>query len=248
MTSEFVRTQPVNDLKSYPVWAQEMIASVQDQKRKVVEHEIFRRMRDATLSHEVTKNFLIGGWPVIEQFPQYMALNILKIRYGRSRGEDMARRYLLHNIRVEQNHADQWVNWAVACDISKEALLTHQVRLEAYGLSQWCWYVCEREDLAASMAATNYAIEGVTGEWCSFVCSSETYENTFPKSERRRAMNWLKLHAHYDDLHPWEALDIICTLVGSNPTLGVVNRLSACIGKSYDYMRISMDAACMVDR
>lgn len=241
---EFNRTKPVNELKSYPVWAQEMVASVQEYRKIIVEHELFRLMKQAELPSEVVKAFLLAGWPVIEEFPQYMALNLLKIRYGRSKGDDMARRYLLHNIRVEQNHADQWVNWAAACGISTDTLLTTQVGFEAYGLSHWCRYVCERENLAVSMAATNYAIEGVTGEWCSLVCSSEEYGNSFPKSERRKAMNWLKLHAHYDDLHPWEALDIICTLVGNNPTLNEISQLTSCVLKSYKYMRRSIDC-CM---
>jgi hypothetical protein len=38
-------------------------------------------------------------------------------------------------------------------------------------LSQWCWQVCDRESLAVAMAATNYAIEGATGEWSARVCS-----------------------------------------------------------------------------
>jgi hypothetical protein len=28
-------------------------------------------------------------------------------------------------------------------------------------------------------------------------------------------MKWLKLHAKYDDAHPWEALEIIVTLVAT---------------------------------
>jgi pyrroloquinoline quinone (PQQ) biosynthesis protein C len=49
-------------------------------------------------------------------------------------------------------------------------LQRHQA-LETLSLSQWCWQVCDRESLAVAMAATNYAIEGATGEWSARVCS-----------------------------------------------------------------------------
>lgn len=244
MSKKFERSGPINELASYPSWAQEMAQAVKDHRSAIVSHDLFQLMKVAELPHEETKNFLMAGWPVIEQFPQYMALNILKIRYGQNRGEDMARRYLLHNIRVEQNHADHWVNWAAACDVSKEMLLGGQANLASYALSHWCWQVCDRENLAIGMAATNYAIEGVTGDWSSLVCSTAIYEESFPKSERRRAMSWLKLHAHYDDLHPWEALEIICTLVGGNPTLNEIDQLTSSVIKSYSYMKMSLDA-CM---
>jgi pyrroloquinoline quinone (PQQ) biosynthesis protein C len=56
------------------------------------------------------------------------------------------------------------------------------------------------------MAATNYAIEGATGEWATLVCSQPHYENLFQSGVRKKAMKWLRLHAEYDDTHPWEAL------------------------------------------
>ena len=36
---------------------------------------------------------------------------------------DEARRYLIRNIRVEQNHADHWIEWACASGLTKADLL-----------------------------------------------------------------------------------------------------------------------------
>ena len=102
------------ELASYPEWAQEMMASSLPSKEKVVRHELFGMMKEARLPAPAAYQFFVGGWPVIEQFPQYMAVNLCKARYGRSAGEDMARKYLMKNIRIEQNHADHWVEWAQA--------------------------------------------------------------------------------------------------------------------------------------
>jgi pyrroloquinoline quinone (PQQ) biosynthesis protein C len=71
-------------------------------------------MREATLTSRQAEAFLVDGWPVVEQFPQYMAMNLQKLRYGHSRGQDLARPYMTRNIRVEQNHADNRVDWAAA--------------------------------------------------------------------------------------------------------------------------------------
>ena len=240
---EFIRTGPLLDITSYPDWAQDLVADCADARGRVVGHELFRQMRDARLGEQETRTFLAGVWPVIEQFPQYMAMNLVKVQYGRTRGHDMARRYLIRNIRVEQNHADHWIEWAEASGVSRDELIEGRVPMSSHVLSHWCWHTCERDSLAAAMAATNYAIEGATGEWSMVVCSKDTYESSFPVEVRRKAMKWLRMHAEYDDKHPWEALDIICTIMGSDPGSRGIALLRGCILKSYDYMRMTLDCA-----
>ena len=241
MSDEFVRFGPLMDMTSYPTWAQDMVLDCDETKKRVVEHEFYKKMRDAELTPRQTRDFLVGTFPVIEQFPQYMGMNLVKVQYGRSRGHDMARKYLIRNIRVEQSHADYWVEWAMASGVTKEDLIYGPVPLTAHALAHWCWHTCERDSLPAAMAATNYAIEGATGQWASVVCSKDTYENLFDPKDRKKAMKWLKLHAEYDDTHPWEALEIICTIMGSNPSMRGINLLSTCIRKSYEYMALIQD-------
>jgi len=91
------------------------------------------------------------------------------------------------------------------------------------------------------MAATNYAIEGVAGDWSSLVCSSPDYEESFPAASRKKAMRWLQLHAHYDDAHPWEALDIIATLLGHEPDKEEVDGVRSSILTSFYYFKASLD-------
>jgi pyrroloquinoline quinone (PQQ) biosynthesis protein C len=241
MSDVFVRSGPLTQLDSYPVWAQDMIHRCASARKAVVEHDLFLQMRDAKLYPDAHRNFLIGVWPVIEQFPQFMAMSLLKIRYGRNTGQDMARKYLIRNIRVEQNHADHWVEWAKASGVALDDLLHGDVPLETHALAHWCWHTCERDSLPASMAATNYAIEGAAGEWALLVCSKEDYADTFDPESRKKAMKWLKLHAEYDDTHPWEALEIICTIMGRNPTTSGISLIESRIKKSYEYMRVTLD-------
>lgn len=202
MESPFVRTGPLAELKSYPQWLQEIVEDCGEARHTVVDHEIFRLMRTGAVSARAMRNFLVGLWPVIEQFPQYMAMNLLKVKYGVAPGHSMARKYLIRNIRVEQNHGEYWVEWAEGHGIDRDELLIGWRSSSADALSHWCWHTCERDALSVAMAATNYAIEGVTGEWAAMVCSSEAYERGFAVGLRKKAMKWLRVHAHYDDTHP----------------------------------------------
>lgn len=54
-------------------------------------------------------------------------------------------------------------------------------------------------------------------------------------------MRWLKQHAHYDDTHPWEALEIVCSLIGADAEPKYVTLLGRCIANSDDYMSMSLD-------
>ena len=244
MNTPYSRTGPLMELSSYPGWAGQLVADCAADRARVTGHVLFQRMRDATLPYPVMRHFLIGVWPVIEQFPQYMAFNLLKVRYGRHPGEDLARTWLIRNLRVEQHHADYWVDWAEASDVSRDALIAGTDDPATSALAHWCWRTCEREALAISVAATHYAIEGATGEWSNLVCSTDTYANLFAESERKKATRWLRQHAQYDDTHPWEALDIICTLLGHEPEAKQLEQLRLAICTSYRYMAMTLDR-CM---
>ena len=233
MNMSFERTGPINELSSYPQWAQDMIDDCARTRERVLEHDIWRMMTELELDELSTYNFMAGLWPFIERFPSFMALNLLKTRYGRSPGDNMARRWLVRNIRVEQNHAEYWLNWAEGTGVSRERLIHEPAPHGTDGLARWCEEISAHGSLAAGMIATNYAIEGVTGEWSQRVYDSTTYRDSFPAEIRTASLRWLHLHADYDDMHPWEALDIVCTLVGRSPSTDEVQHLGECIKRSY---------------
>jgi len=241
MSSEFKRRGALKEAESYPVWLQQVLTETASARALVAGHQVFTGMRDAKLGAREFAAFFVNGWPVVEQFPQYMAMNLLKARFGRSEGEDMARRYLTRNIRVEQNHADYWVDWAGMHDVSKSKLLRAEGPPAAFALSHWCWSSSSSHALASAMAATNYAIEGVTGDWATLVCSKPDYEQSFPEGSRKKAMRWLQLHAHYDDAHPWEALDIVATLLGHEPSKEEIDGVRNSILTSFSYFKASLD-------
>lgn len=245
MTSPWMRAGDLQDLASYPLWIQQLVLDVRRMKNSVADHRLFRQMRDALLPPAATANFFIRVWPVIEQFPQYMGRNLAKLQYGKP-GHDLARVFLTRNVRVEQSHADYWVAWAEASGVAVAALLRGAVAAPSAALSHWCWYICDHGPLAEAIAATNYAIEGVTGEWAQLVCSSDRYASSLPEQKRKSGMRWLRAHARYDDSHPWEALEIVASLLGADPEPQDIEAVHAAIARSYDYMRITLDD-CLAD-
>ncbi|MEO7338177.1 MAG: iron-containing redox enzyme family protein [Caldimonas sp.] len=243
MTHEFQRTGLLKDLSSYPIWLQRVVRDTENDKRRVVDHELMALMRDARLPKAAMQRFLIGVWPTIEQFPQFMSKSLQKIRYGTSAGEDLARRYLMHNIRVEQKHAEHWVEWARSVDLRLADLRSGDSMEGLHALAHWCWYVCDKSSLAVAIAATNFAVEGATGEWACVVCSTSTYADSLPENIRGPATRWLRVHAQYDDTHPWEALEIVATLLGHHPAPEMIESVRRAISASYLYMEMALDNA-----
>jgi len=240
--TEFRRTGPLKELASYPQWLQEVVRETNPDKERVVRHSIFALMRDAKLPLPQIQKLLTGTWLTIERFPQFMAMNLQKMHVGNSVGADMARRFLIQNIRVEQKHAEYWLAWAKASGLTLNDLKFADNCIEEQALAHWCWYISAQPSLVVGIAATNYAVEGATGEWSGFVCSKDDYARSFPDSCRNSAMRWLRVHAEYDDTHPWEALDIVATLMGHEPATADVDEIRTAVRTSFKYMELAADA------
>ncbi|WP_250628273.1 TenA family transcriptional regulator [Pinirhizobacter soli] len=241
MNVAFERTGPLTELSSYPQWAQDMVASCAQDRQSVLDHELFQLMKEGELDAVSTRNFMVGVWPVIERFPGYMSHNLLKTRFGRSGGDNLARRWLVRNIRVEQNHAEYWLNWSDGAGVARHEVLEGNLPKGSQSLADWCEEVSKNDNLAAGIAATNYAVEGATGDWSQLIYESQAYAESLPETGRKASLRWLQLHAAYDDTHPWEALEIVCTLMGMAPPADMVEHVGECIRRSYVSMRVTLD-------
>ncbi|MFY1829305.1 TenA family transcriptional regulator [Myxococcus fulvus] len=150
---------------------------------------------------------------IVESFPKYMALSLAKTTYGRAEGDASIRRWLLQNLAVEARHAEWFIDWVRALGLEPEALFKVRPLPELQALHAHLRDTCARGTLAEGIAASNWAIEGITGVWTRDVV--EPFRAYAADGARidASAMMWLKAHARYDDLHPVEALEILklCT-------------------------------------
>ena len=225
----------------YPQWIQDMVGETQKAAHAVAHHEAWYRFSDGTIPQTKHHALLIGFWPLIERFPQFLALNLLKCSYGGNSTLNAARGWLIKNMRIEQRHAEMYRDWSECAGIPRVSLFEGKRPAAATAITDWCWHVCESGNLAEGMAATNFAIEGVTGEWCQMVWESEDYKQLFKKGEQKKALKWIQAHAAYDDTHPVEALDLIYELLGKDPELSEVHRVKEAIQKSYDLYTLALN-------
>lgn len=225
----------------YPQWLQDVVLETHKAAESVVHHEAWYCFSDGTIPESKHQALLIGFWPLIERFPQFLALNLLKCSYGADSTLNSARGWFIKNLRIEQRHAEMYRDWSECAGIPRITLYESPRPATATAITDWCWHVCESGDLSEAMAATNFAIEGVTGEWCQMVGESEDYQNLFDAGERKKALKWIQAHAAYDDTHPVEALDIIHALLGATPPMEGIHKVKSAIHKSYDLYRLALD-------
>jgi pyrroloquinoline quinone (PQQ) biosynthesis protein C len=146
---------------------------------------------------------------IVENFPKYMALTLAKTTYGVRPGDSTVRRWLLQNMAIEARHAEWYIDWMRSIELEPQNVFERARTPEIMALDAHLWECCRHGSLAEGVAATNWAIEGITGDWTKAVLQPfRDYEadGAIIDSE---GMMWLKAHARYDDAHPEEALEIL---------------------------------------
>ena len=190
------------------------------------------------------RKFMIGAWPTIEQFPQFMAMNLKKLSVGQGEGEDLARRYLIHNIRVEQKHADHWIDWArIGRSHPRRPEGRHRHRGAVRARPLVLVRVRPRQLCRSRSRPPTTRSKASPESGRAWSCSKPTYAASLPEEVRAPATRWLRLHAEYDDTHPWEALEIVATLLGETPAQADVEAVRRAIRSTYVYFRMGLDHA-----
>lgn len=236
-----IASSSIPEIEKYPQWLQDVVGETNEAAQAVGHHEAWYQFSDGTIPESKHHALLIGFWPLIERFPQFLALNLLKCSYGNNSILNSTRHWLIKNLRTEQRHAEWYRDWASSAGIPLESLYLGARPAAATAITDWCWHICESGDLAEGMAATNFAIEGATGEWSKMVAASKAYVLLFEESARKKAMKWIHAHAAYDDKHPVEALDHIHALLGENPSPSRITNVKRAIQKSYDLYLLALD-------
>ena len=197
------------ELTEHSDWAREFWDSLVPLKDKVVSHPVFAEMASGELSADRWRRALLNFYPLVENFPKYMALNLAKVRRGVP-GHEEAKLWLIDNIKVEQRHAYWYQDWAAGFGISLEELESVQPSAGMDAVNNYLWQMGHMASLEEGIAATNLAIEWATGEWSQHVVKGmEAYSRAGIAEINRHTMAWLRAHASYDDEHPHEAMELV---------------------------------------
>lgn len=177
-------------------------------KEQVVNHPVFQMMGNGTLPIKKFRKTLLNFFPLVENFPKFMALNLSKTRCHKP-GHEKAKFWLISNINVEQNHAKWYMAWSEGFGISSEEMLHVRPTPPMEAVVHHLWNVNNYESVSVCFGATNIGIEWATGEWSKKVKQGvESYMDRGEVSRDRRILSWLKAHGTYDDVHPYEAMEL----------------------------------------
>lgn len=190
-------------------WAQKFWDDLVPLKDKVVHHPYFREIQSGELPIELGRRGLIDFYPLVENFPKFMALNLAKVK-RQEVGHEETKHWLIQNIKVEQNHADWWHFWANGFGVTDEELRNAKPSPLMDAINHYLWNINTYGLLSEGIAATNLAIEWATGEWTINILDGvKSYAKQGLAQIDDRIMSWLNAHATYDDKHPYEAMEVI---------------------------------------
>ncbi len=217
-----------------PPWVQEMNDYLEPYRQAIWNCRLVQETSTGELSLRQVHGWSIQFYPFIEYFPHFMAVYLAKAP------DPMSRVFLIDNLKVEKRHADQWINMAVAFGIPKEDLFTTPILPEVEALTHWMWSITNRGSFVEAVGATNYAIEGVTqGIAAIMVRGFVKYHGKDGVFLDKKAYSWMEAHSSYDDLHPYEALEVIKQHA---PTSELQHKVRHAAQRSLEYLLIALEA------
>lgn len=194
----------------WPKWAQKFWNDLVPLKDRVANHCCFGELAEGKLSLERLSRGLVGFYPLVENFPKFMSLNLLKTTGESAPGHYEAKHWLTENIKVEQNHADWWCDWAEGFGCTREELAHARPSPLMDAINHYLWHINTYGSLVEGIGATNVAVEWATGEWTRYVIEGvRKYAERGQVNVDDRTLRWLNAHAEYDDKHPHEAMALI---------------------------------------
>jgi pyrroloquinoline quinone (PQQ) biosynthesis protein C len=205
----------------------------------VLDSPLFTTTQPGALPEDAWRRTILEFFCVVESFPKYMGMTLAKTTFGRSPKDELARSWLIGNIKVEARHAEWYLDWGAGHGISRAEITGYRPHAAVAGLDAWLWAVACRGTLAEAVGAINYAIEGTTGEWTRHVLPAFTERYDHDKV----ALTWLANHAEYDDEHPVQALEIVKNALSADgePAAAVVGRTESAIQRSLELFRAGFD-------
>ena len=224
----------------HPEWAAGMLARLRPTWAAVLDCAVFTGTTPGALDEELWRRVVCEYFCVVEAFPKYMGITLAKTTFGRQPKDELARTWLIGNIRVESNHVEWYIDWAAGHGVSRQELIDYRPHEAVSGLDSWLWSVAYQGTLAEAVGAVNYAIEGTTGEWTKHVLPAFTELLGGDKT----ALTWLRNHAEYDDEHPVQALEIVKNALAGDgePTPTQVARTEHAIRRSLELFRAGFDS------
>jgi pyrroloquinoline quinone (PQQ) biosynthesis protein C len=197
------------ELSPHPQWVVALEEYVKPYWDELLDGEFVEGVARARLSVPEMRGWILQLYPFIHAFPKFLAEALIKVE------DDYARSFLIDNIRVEKAHAEQWLWMAHGFGLTRQDLRElaegeRPILRDVQSLTDWLWYINTKGSVAEAVAATSYAIEGVTGDMCRKAADGFESYREFPGVDMNpKTYKWMRGHAKYDDEHPKIALEVV---------------------------------------
>jgi len=197
------------ELSPHPQWVDSLHAFLQPYWGELLESEWAEKVASGTMSVSGMQGWIAQLYPFIHSFPKFLAEALIKVE------DDYARSYLIDNIRVEKAHAEHWLWMGQGFGLTRREMLDlaegrKAVLRDVQSLTDWLWYINTKGSLAEAVAATSFAIEGITGDLSRNVVDGfESYRGREGVDMSPKTYKWMREHARYDDEHPKIALEVV---------------------------------------
>ena len=197
------------DVSPRPVWVDTLYRFVRPYWDALLNGEFAEGAAATRLSVDEVRGWIWQMYPFVHAFPKFLAEALIKVE------DDYSRNFLIDNIRVEKQHAEHWIWMGQGFGLAKQEMLDlaegkRPILRDVQSLTDWMWYVNTRGSLAEAVAATSYAIEGVTGDLTRKTLQGFEAYGKLPGVEMNALTSrWMRSHAKYDDEHPRMALEVI---------------------------------------
>ena len=192
-----------------PRWVDSLHGYVKPYWDELLQGEWAEGVATTRLSISEMRGLILQIYPFTHAFPKFLAEALIKVE------DDDSRSFLIDNIRVEKAHAEHWVWMGMGFGVPKKEMLAlaegnRPVLRDVQSLTDWLWYINTKGSLAEAVAATSFAIEGVAGDIARKVTAGfEAYRGQPGVEMGPKTYKWFREHAHYDDIHPKIALEIV---------------------------------------
>jgi pyrroloquinoline quinone (PQQ) biosynthesis protein C len=199
----------VIEISPHPQWIGALDGFVAPYWREAMHSDWAEGVANTSLTVAEMRGWLLQLYPFIHTFPKFLAEALTKVE------DDYSRSFLIDNIRVEKAHAEHWLWMGEGFGLDRSEMIgladgNKPVLRDVQSLTDWLWYINAKGSLAEAVAATSYAVEGLTGDLARKVIAGfEAYRGHDGVDMKPKTYKWMREHVQYDDAHPIIALEVV---------------------------------------
>ncbi len=197
------------EISPHPQWVDALDNFVAPYRQEALHSDWAEGVANTSLTVAEMRGWLLQLYPFIHTFPKFLAEALTKVE------DDYSRGFLIDNIRVEKAHAEHWIWMGEGFGLTRAEMIdlaegNKPILRDVQSLTDWLWFANAKGSLAEAVAATSYAIEGLTGDLARKVIGGfEAYRGHEGVDMKPKTYKWMREHVQYDDVHPIIALEVV---------------------------------------